>query len=117
MVKHFHTFGDLQKTPNLRMKKIVFTLLLTAALQFQVHSQSKSTPNVRVNIDLTAITDDKVKVTVTPPKFTTNEAIYNIPKTVPGTYSEDNYGKYIDNLKAFDKSGNAVAVAKTSDNT
>ena len=49
--------------------------------------------------------DDKVMVTITPPKFTSNEIIFHIPKTVPGTYSTDNYGKLIDDLKAFDKSG------------
>jgi hypothetical protein len=26
----------------------------------------------------------------------------HIPKTVPGTYSEDNYGRYIEDLKAYD---------------
>jgi hypothetical protein len=25
--------------------------------------------------------------------------LHTIPKTVPGTYSEDNYGRYIEDLK------------------
>jgi hypothetical protein len=28
-----------------------------------------------------------------------DEITYHIPKTVPGTYSEDNYGRYIEDLK------------------
>jgi len=99
------------------MKKIAFTLLLASLLQFQVHAQSKPATPVHVSIDLNNVKDDKVTVTVTPPKFTADEAVYNIPKTVPGTYSEDNYGKYIDNFKALDKSGNTVTVAKIDDNS
>jgi hypothetical protein len=38
-------------------------------------------------------------VTVNAPSITTDEITYHIPKTVPGTYSEDNYGRYIEDLK------------------
>jgi hypothetical protein len=44
-------------------------------------------------------------VTVNAPSITTDEITYHIPKTVPGTYSEDNYGRYIEDLKAYDAKG------------
>jgi hypothetical protein len=33
-------------------------------------------------------------------------------KTVPGTYSEDNYGRYIEDLKAYDAKGTLLTVKK-----
>ena len=56
-------------------------------------------------------------VSVTVPTIKTNEITFHIPKTVPGTYSTDNYGKFIDDLKAFDKKGNLLIVKKTDDNS
>ena len=74
-------------------------------------------PEVKVAINLTDIKDDKVLVTVYAPIITTNQITYHIPKTVPGTYSEDNYGRFIDDLKAFDKKGNLLVVKKTDENS
>jgi hypothetical protein len=56
--------------------------------------------------------DDKVMVTVNAPSITTDEITYHIPKTVPGTYSEDNYGRYIEDLKAYDAKGTLLTVKK-----
>jgi hypothetical protein len=50
--------------------------------------------------NLDEITNDQVMVTVNAPSIKTDEITYHIPKTVPGTYSEDNYGRYIEDLKA-----------------
>ena len=100
------------------MKKILLVFIITTFLfSFKSNSQSKSVGQVQVRIDLNAIKEDKVTVTVFPPKFKTETVIYHIPKTVPGTYSEDNYGRFIDNLKAFDKKGKSLSVAKMDDNS
>lgn len=72
---------------------------------------------IMVNIDLLNVKDDKVMVTVNPGAFTTDEVSFFIPKTVPGTYSTDDYGKYIEGLKAFDNDGQELVVSKTDDNT
>ena len=61
--------------------------------------------------------DDKVLVEMTPIRFTTATATFHIPKTVPGTYSTDNYGKYIEGLKALDASGNELTVTHPDDNS
>lgn len=68
-------------------------------------------------IDLNNIINDRVFVTITPPKLISNEIIYHIPKTVPGTYSTDNYGKLIDDFKAFDKNGKELATTKSDQNS
>lgn len=72
---------------------------------------------VMVTIDLVNVVDDKVMVTLDPGAFTAETVSFYIPKTVPGTYSTDNYGKYIESFKAFDYKGREISVSKTDDNT
>lgn len=102
------------------MKKIVFALAFASVLWSCKTASSSTTSKkeqIQVAIDLNAIKDDKVMVTVDAPSISTDEITYHIPKTVPGTYSEDNYGKYIDDLKAYDKKGNLLVVKKTDANS
>lgn len=78
----------------------------------------KLTPEqVVVNIDLVNVENDKVKVEVNPGKLSGEKITFNIPKTVPGTYSVDNYGKFVENLKAYNYLGSELLVAKTDDNS
>jgi predicted metalloprotease with PDZ domain len=80
-------------------------------------NNSKTDTNlVQVSINLNDVKEDKVLVTITP-KITTEDVTYSIPKIVPGTYSIDDYGKYIEEFKAFDSKGIALIVTKTDDNT
>lgn len=103
------------------MKRIF--LVLTASMVLWGCNTTSSTTQVtakkevQVAINLTDIKDDKVMVTVNAPTILTNEITYHIPKTVPGTYSEDNYGRYIDDLKAYDQKGNLLDVKKLDDNS
>lgn len=101
------------------MKRLILSAIFTLSLSsFNAIAQKQSaTDEVKVTIDLNQVKDDKVMVTVTPPKLTSNEVVYHIPKTVPGTYSTDNYGKLIDDLKAFDTKGKELSTIKTDDNS
>ena len=100
------------------IKNTLLSFLFTVAFfSFNANSQNKFKDQVEATINLNSIIDDKVSVTITPPKFKTEEILYHLPKIVPGTYTEDNYGKYIDNLKAYAKNGEAVSVVKIDDNT
>ena len=100
-------------------------ILLSLSLAFLVfgcktgsNQVSKITVSeVAVTINLNNIIDDKVLVTVKAPTITTDEIEYNIPKIIPGTYSVDDYGKLIDDLKAFDKNGAILATSKKDVNT
>jgi predicted metalloprotease with PDZ domain len=103
------------------MKKIVFALAFATVL-WSCKSTSSSTSatskeDIQVSINLNEIKEDKVLVTVKSPKIKTDEITYHIPKMVPGTYSQDNYGRYIDDLKAYDKKGNALNVNKKDTNS
>ena len=102
------------------MKKTLFLFAFATILwSCKTASSSANTAvkeEIQVNINLNEM-EDKVLVTVKSPKIKTEEVIYYIPKTVPGTYSEDNYGRYIEDLKAFDKKGNALNVKKLDVNS
>lgn len=103
------------------MKRIFFTLAVTSILwSCKTIAPSSSTAlkqEVEVNINLNDVKDDKVLVTINTPKFSTEEITYSIPKMVPGTYSDDDYGRYIDDLKAFDSKGNLLIVKKLDTNS
>ncbi|MDI5887333.1 peptidase M61 [Flavobacterium yafengii] len=105
------------------MKRIFFTLafasvLLSCKTASTSTNDSKSvTDIVKVAINLNDVKEDKVLVTITSPKISTNEVTYSIPKIVPGTYSVDDYGKYIEDFKALDSKGSVLPVTKTDDNT
>ncbi len=103
------------------MKKIITTLALAAVFIGCKTASSTSNTTIKqevgININLTDVKNDKVLVTVTPPKFNTDEVTYSIPKTVPGTYSEDNYGRFIEDLKAFDSKGTLLTVKKIDENS
>ena len=115
------------------MNKLILSAIFALAVSgYTANAQKKISPklpvkeqtktNVNLNqvnavIDLNKVKDDKVSVIITPPKFASNEIIFHIPKTVPGTYSADDYGKLIDNFKAFDKNGKQLKTSKTDDNS
>ena len=76
-----------------------------------------ATEKVAVAIDLNNVKEDKVMVVVTSPKISLDEVTYSVPKIVPGTYSIDDYGKYIEDFKAFDSKGTLLSSTKTDENT
>tara|TARA_R110000868_G_scaffold13836_4_gene64316 strand:+ start:1565 stop:3433 length:1869 start_codon:yes stop_codon:yes gene_type:complete len=102
------------------MKKIGFLIVLGFLLNSCGASKNLISANkapVLVSIDLVNVNDDKVLVSINPGAFSTDEVSFYIPKTVPGTYSTDNYGKYIESFKAFDYKGGELQVSKSDDNT
>src|SRR5262245_58762424 len=104
------------------MKKILYTAAIAATFlscnaQKAASSGAGAKGQVDVSIDLKKVTDDKVMVTVMAPAITTETTTFNIPKTVPGTYSADNYGRFVENVKAYDKKGKELTVTKEGENT
>jgi predicted metalloprotease with PDZ domain len=92
------------------MKKIALSLGILAAVL--VNAQS-----IKTNIDLVNVKDDKVAVTMEFPKMKSGDVKFHFPKTVPGTYSVDDYGRFIEGIKFFDNKGKELAYTKVNDNT
>lgn len=105
------------------MKKILFAFLLIFTLSSCKTSRLATeeflnpTKEIQVTIDLNEIKDDKVLVSIKVPSIATDNITFSFPKMVPGTYSDDNFGKFIDALQAFDKKGNLLKVKKIDDNS
>jgi predicted metalloprotease with PDZ domain len=99
------------------MRKILLVIAASCLCHITVSAQSKSKEQIQVTIDLNAIEKDKVPVTVLAPKIKTSEIVYHIPKIIPGTYSEDDYGRFIDDFKAYNKKGVYLDVTKIDDNS
>jgi len=87
------------------------------ACKTQKNPQATIEKPVLAQLDLVNVQNDKVWVTVDPAEFKTESTIFNIPKTVPGTYSEDNYGKFTESFKAIDYKGNELSFEKLDDNS
>ncbi len=68
-------------------------------------------------INLTNVVDDKLFVELTAPPITSKEIIFFLPKIIPGTYSIEDYGRYVVDLKALDKKGKPLEVEKTGTNS
>lgn len=96
-----------------------FTLTLIALFMFFASLAQKAGKSnaYKFTIDLVNVNDDKVKVDLLTPAMSKSKIIYHIPKIVPGTYSEDDYGRYIEGFNAFDKKGNTLGVVKTDVNS
>ncbi|WP_158727752.1 MULTISPECIES: peptidase M61 [unclassified Flavobacterium] len=103
------------------MKKIIYSLAVVTMLWSCKTTSTTATSAVKeevnVTIDINNVKEDKVLVTIAAPKIKTNEITYSVPKIIPGTYSIDDYGKYIEDFKAFDSKGGQLTVTKTDDNT
>ncbi|WP_026915750.1 peptidase M61 [Christiangramia portivictoriae] len=102
------------------MKKLVMGLAAASMLfacKTQKNPQSAVEAPIMAQLDLVNVENDKVWVTVDPAEFKTASTIFNIPKTVPGTYSEDNYGKFTESFKAIDYKGNELSFEKIDDNS
>ena len=101
------------------MRKIYFLFIFSTFLFGCKSSQSllKSQTKIQVSIDLNTVENDKVSVEVLVPIIQTEEIVYYIPKIIPGTYSEDNFGSFIEDLKAFDKNGTSLSIVKIDKNS
>ncbi|HTS45117.1 MAG TPA: hypothetical protein VMH01_12025 [Puia sp.] len=93
-------------------------ILSVIFLFFQSFAQKgKSSDTYKFHIDLVNVTDDKVKVELLTPEITAHSITYHLPKIVPGTYSEDDFGRYVEQFKAFDKKDNELPVEKPDVNS
>lgn len=90
-----------------------FLAILAVFVSTFSYSQSK----IQVMLDLKDVKNDQVNVFVNVPSTSASTLIYSVPKIIPGTYSEDDYGKYIEQFKAIDVKGNALPVVKLNDNS
>jgi len=75
-------------------------------------------PRTIAVIDLTQATGDhKLMIEVEPPKINSATIRYYMPKIVPGTYVINNFGRFVSDFEALDRSGKPLAVNRVDTNT
>jgi predicted metalloprotease with PDZ domain len=95
------------------MKK---TSLLFLCLSLML--QTFATDNAyHYDIDITKTPNRTLHVELTAPLLSETKIVFSLPKIVPGTYSIYNFGRFVENLKATDRSGAPMQVTKLDTNS
>jgi len=79
-------------------------------------SSIRAQESYRASVDLGAIKNDKLSIKAEVPSITDKNASFIFPKIVPGTYDKADYGRFIEDFKAFDKKGRSLKVRKNDVN-
>ncbi|WP_299439614.1 peptidase M61 [uncultured Aquimarina sp.] len=97
---------------------ILYVLILNCVVGCKTTESALTVDHTPIiaSLDLVDIIDDKIKVEIKVANLDTDTISYYLPKIVPGTYQNNNYGKYIEEFKAFDLQGNELPVKKHGDN-
>ncbi|MGN7515286.1 MAG: M61 family metallopeptidase [Allomuricauda sp.] len=94
------------------MKNVIppfFVLFVIWTLSaFRVSGQENVEPKIVASIDLTMVAKDKVPVTIDPDSLDVDLVIYRLPKVIQGTYAIGDYGRFVEQFKAFDYKGNEL---------
>jgi len=93
-------------------------LLIVAILigSTRLSAQSRS-DKYQYQIDLLNMRDNKVLVSLLPPKTNLQEGKFIMPKLVPGYYDAMNFGQYVSAFQAFNKKGAPITVKRLDTNT
>ena len=101
--------------------KRIYLLLLTGVFLWGCGATrnlpAASQTAVSTSLDLATVTDDRVQVSLDPGAFTEPEIRFYIPKTVPGTYKNNDYGQFVEDLVAYDYKGASLEVRREGPNT
>ena len=103
------------------MRKYFFLYLVSVLFLVSCSSSRKSAGRsgemVAASLDLVNVQNDKVSVTVSTPAFSSPTVTYQLPKIIPGTYAIADYGRFVEEFRAYDKSGNALPVSMLDSNS
>jgi predicted metalloprotease with PDZ domain len=96
------------------MKKI---FRLTGFLIISISGiKSYSQDKYEYSVNLNKVENDALTVELKTPAIKQNSAVFSLPKIIPGTYAIADYGKFISDVKAFDKNGKLLSISKINDN-
>ncbi len=100
-----------------RFVLVFFSAIVLVSCSTSRKASNTATETLQVSMDLVDVRNDQVQVSVTPPRFSTPTATYQFARIIPGTYAIADYGRYIEDFTALDKSGKPLAVNRTDSNT
>ncbi|MXV14386.1 M61 family metallopeptidase [Hufsiella ginkgonis] len=92
------------------MRFRIFCLLVLLSVS------ARAQPVYRYTADLKNISNDKVVIELQTPALKESEAVFSFAKAIPGSYSRKDFGRFIDDLEAYDKEGKSLKADKLNDN-
>ncbi len=95
----------------------IFFLILKILFFSNSYSQVTQNDNYQFYIDLNTAEKDRLNVELITPQISSEKVQYKFPSMVPGTYKVYDFGRFISNVKAFDASGNELAVSQADVNS
>jgi predicted metalloprotease with PDZ domain len=101
----------------LRNRFPFLTFIFILASCYCTSAQQHTTQSIAIAVDLNNVKDDKVLVEVSTPIFSTNEITYHFAKIIPGTYAIADYGRFVEEVKAYDHVGNNLTIERKDVNT
>ena len=78
---------------------------------------NKKTNIIEAHIDLNAVVDDRLVISLDPMPFPNGEVTFYMPSVIPGTYEYSNFGRFVTDFKAFDSDNQLLEVVRENDNT
>lgn len=95
------------------MKKILL-FFLPFFIGLQIANAQPDSYQYKVNLN--NVIDDKLQVELESPKIKSKTIRFYMPNIIPGTYMESDYGRYISEVRAYNKRGRELPVAKVDTN-
>jgi predicted metalloprotease with PDZ domain len=93
-------------------------LFWLTAISFTLADTGKPVKNVyQYSIDLTKVDNDQLMVNLIVPAMNKKEVVFYMPKIVPGTYANYNFGRFVSDFTARDKRGKILPVEKIDENS
>ncbi|MFI1772334.1 M61 family metallopeptidase [Thalassobellus citreus] len=78
---------------------------------------ANNSTSISSTIDLTNIIEDKVPVTINLNNIEARSLVYRFPKVIQGTYAISDFGRFVENLQAFDIKGNKLPILRVDINS
>ena len=72
---------------------------------------------IESTIDISAVANDRLPVTVDPGRFERDTVVFRLPRVVPGTYKISDFGSFVDDFTAYDYEGNPMQVTRLDTNS
>lgn len=96
--------------------KFIFVFVILISSHY-LYSQQRVSDFYAYSINLGAIVNDKIEVTLSTPLIATNETEFIFPISVPGYYNINlKFGDLVSSFQAFDVTGERLSVEKKSSN-
>ncbi|HET9056016.1 MAG TPA: peptidase M61 [Chitinophagaceae bacterium] len=95
----------------MKLNYAFFLLFFLQAFLTSVSGQN----SYKYSVDLTKLKNDELSIELITPKVKKSEIIFYMPKIIPGTYRNSDFGKFVKNVKAFDKAGKSLPVMMLAD--